>query len=349
MKIEGIEYLLGNKGYQCMATNLSEVRIFLKKDDEEDGRSRIRMIITVSTAVKHPLSLPKLEEMARGLERKYLLTGTGSVEILFLVFSDNIERDKSFSEGDIRFWLVDTLTRRLIIFEDQPDDFDHIKSELELMIAGKISYEKENRGILQRDQNGNVFIPYLTILIMLINITVFVILERLGSTEDPGFMLKHGASYTERVFGEHEFYRLFTCMFLHFGISHLLSNMFALWFIGGEVERLFGRGKFLLIYFFTGLCASILSEVMNYLTSKAVVSAGASGAIYGIQGALMVLVFANRKEKGSRMYKMLVMLLMLLVLGRVTENVDNYAHLGGFITGLLCGWMLKKQVTIRSR
>ena len=88
---------------------------------------------------------------------------------------------------------------------------------------------------------------------------------------------------------------------------------------------------------------------MNYLTSKAVVSAGASGAIYGIQGALMVLVFANRKEKGSRMYKMLVMLLMLLVLGRVTENVDNYAHLGGFITGLLCGWMLKKQVTIRSR
>ncbi len=348
-----------------MLTNVLNAKFFVKAEpgkNEDDGKSddktkKINMIIYLSTSERNSLTLTQMEEIIYGLERKYLLTGTEELNVLYLIYSDNIERDKALNNGNIKFWIIDVLAKQLIIYEDQPEDFDGLKSEIENQLNdeynGKTGYQYQkrryNEGLksISNNMSGNYgtnenlslrrFIPYVTILIMLINIIIFAILESIGSTEDALFMIRHGAAYTELIFGHNEYYRLFTCMFLHFGIVHLCSNMVALLLIGSEVERLYGRLRYMVIYVITGLAGSILAEAINYMNSKNVVSAGASGAVYGIQGALMILVFRYRNEKKSKVYKILLMLLFLIVIGRTTENVDNYAHLGGFVSGVICG------------
>ena len=115
-------------------------------------------------------------------------------------------------------------------------------------------------------------------------------LSVLGATEDTLFMLEHGAMYGPYVVEGHQYYRIFTCLFLHFGIEHLLNNMVLLGALGWNLELETGRIKFLIIYFISGLGGNLLSLWMNMSTDKMVVSAGASGAIFGLMGALLCVV-----------------------------------------------------------
>ena len=86
------------------------------------------------------------------------------------------------------------------------------------------------------------------LLMVIINIVVFVILEWMGSTTDTMFMLHHGAMYEPLVVERGEYYRLFTCMFLHFGVQHLLYNMLLLIFVGDMLEKAVGKVRYLMIY-----------------------------------------------------------------------------------------------------
>lgn len=121
-----------------------------------------------------------------------------------------------------------------------------------------------------------------TTALIVINIGVFLVLSVLGATEDTLFMLEHGAMYGPYVVEGHQYYRIFTCLFLHFGIEHLLNNMVLLGALGWNLELETGRIKFLIIYFISGLGGNLLSLWMNMSTDKMVVSAGASGAIFGL-------------------------------------------------------------------
>src|SRR5699024_3481221 len=125
---------------------------------------------------------------------------------------------------------------------------------------------------------------------VLLNILVFVVLEFWGNTEDPGFMLGHGASFVPLIVERGEYYRLFTSMFLHFGIEHLFNNMLVLIFLGDMLEKLAGKWRYLLIYLLGGLGGNLLSLAMELRSGEFAVSAGASGAIFAVIGALVFLV-----------------------------------------------------------
>lgn len=114
-----------------------------------------------------------------------------------------------------------------------------------------------------------------TTALIVINIGVFLVLSVMGATEDTLFMLEHGAMYGPYVVEGHQYYRIFTCLFLHFGIEHLLNNMVLLGALGWNLELETGRIKFLIIYFISGLGGNLLSLWMNMSTDKMVVSAGA--------------------------------------------------------------------------
>ena len=120
-----------------------------------------------------------------------------------------------------------------------------------------------------------------TTALIVINIGVFLVLSVLGATEDSLFMLEHGAMYEPYVVEGHQYYRMFTSLFLHFGIEHLLNNMVLLGALGWNLELETGRIKFLIIYFISGLGGNMLSLWMNMSTDKMVVSAGASGQRQG--------------------------------------------------------------------
>ena len=130
-----------------------------------------------------------------------------------------------------------------------------------------------------------------------------------------------------------EYYRLFTAMFMHGNILHLLFNMYALYVIGTQLESFIGKAKYLIVYIFSGLTASLLS--LAFLSDNAI-SIGASGAIFGLMGALLYFGYHYRVYLGNVMKSQIIPLIILnLLLGFMMTGIDNAAHIGGLIGGFL--------------
>lgn len=163
-------------------------------------------------------------------------------------------------------------------------------------------------------------------------------------------MLKHGAMYVPLMIAQGEYYRLFTCMFLHFGFDHLLNNMVTLVLIGWNLEIEIGKIKFLLIYILSGLGGNILSAWWDIQTGEYSVSAGASGAIFGLIGALLYVAIRNRGRIGDISGKGIIFMIILsLYYGFTSTGVDNMAHIGGVLSGFLLSILLYWKRNRKSR
>lgn len=177
-----------------------------------------------------------------------------------------------------------------------------------------------------------------TIVLIVINVIVFLVLELLGQTESAVFMMEHGAMYPPYIQENGEYWRLFTAMFMHFGLVHLLHNMVMLGAAGQILERAVGKIKFIIIYLIAGIGGSILSYVQMLRNGEYAVSAGASGAVFGIVGALSWVVIVHKGRYETLTGKgMLAMIALCLYYGISTGNVDNWGHIGGLVMGFIMG------------
>ncbi len=175
-----------------------------------------------------------------------------------------------------------------------------------------------------------------TVGLIAINIGIFLIFMLMGKTEDTLFLLEHGAMYEPYILEGHEYYRLVTSLFLHFGIEHLLNNMVMLGALGWNLELETGKIRFLIIYFFGGIGGNLCSLLFHQSIGNDVVSAGASGAIFGLMGALVFVVIKNRGRVGNLNGRgIIVMVALSLYFGLTSSGVDNAAHIGGLICGFL--------------
>lgn len=173
-------------------------------------------------------------------------------------------------------------------------------------------------------------------IVVILNILIFFILEWIGTPQSAEFMYDYGAMYPEAVLADGEWYRLFTCMFLHFGIEHLGNNMLILFFMGDNLERAVGHLKYVIIYLLSGLGGSILSMLFMIQSQNYAVSGGASGAIFGVVGAMIFIVIRNKGRLEDLTTKQLVFMAVLsLYHGFSASGVDNFAHIGGLVSGFL--------------
>lgn len=185
---------------------------------------------------------------------------------------------------------------------------------------------------------------FCNLLMVAANIVVFLILEFIGNTEDVGFMAEHGACYSPWVVKYGEYYRLFTCMFLHYGIEHLFNNMLVLIFLGDALERSVGKLRYLIIYLGGGVLANVLSCALDYKSGEYAVSAGASGAVFAVVGALVYIVIVNRGRIAQFTMRRLILMAMLsLFEGFTSVGVDNAAHVGGFVLGFVFAVLLYRR------
>lgn len=181
---------------------------------------------------------------------------------------------------------------------------------------------------------------YITIGIIIINIIYFLFLETHGGSEDTMVMLRYGAAFPDNI-KNGEYYRLVTSMFMHFGIEHIVNNMLILVLLGGKLEDIMGHFKFFIIYMLSGILANIVSDLAQTMTGDFAVSAGASGAIFGVVGALLAsLVLGKGKIKNLNLYQIAVSLGLMLYAGFKTTGVDNIAHVGGAVSGVFIGLIL---------
>ncbi len=180
--------------------------------------------------------------------------------------------------------------------------------------------------------------PWITGLLIAANVAVFLLMLARGISPthpSPGQLLKWGANWGALALGPQP-WRMLTSAFLHAGFIHLALNMAGLWELGSLAERIFGKLSFLGLYLFSALGGAIVSLAWH----PAVVSAGASGAVFGIAGALIAafyfghLVFPPAIRK-RELAILLVVVIANLIYGELKPNIDNAAHLGGFAVGLL--------------
>jgi membrane associated rhomboid family serine protease len=135
-----------------------------------------------------------------------------------------------------------------------------------------------------------------------------------------------------------ELWRLVTPIFIHAGVIHLAVNMYSLYVIGPAVERFFGRARLLTVYLLAGISGVVLSLALNPGPSV-----GASGAIFGLLGALTAFLYTHRKLFGPAAQAQLRQIGFVLALNLIlslTPGIDAWGHLGGLIAGAACGWLL---------
>lgn len=176
----------------------------------------------------------------------------------------------------------------------------------------------------------------ITFILVAINIIVFLVMEFLGDTEDSAFMLNNGAMNPYLILYEGQWYRLFTATFMHFGIQHLANNMLLLFLLGQIFERAVGPVRYLGIYLSSGLAGSFLSFFYLCLFGKNDIVAGASGAIFGIVGGMIIVILVNKgRYQGISAKRMLFMAAITLYFGFATAGTDNVGHIGGLISGMI--------------
>nr|WP_314463998.1 rhomboid family intramembrane serine protease [uncultured Clostridium sp.] len=190
---------------------------------------------------------------------------------------------------------------------------------------------------------------YVNIGLIALNIIYFLYLEMNGSTEDSRFMVSHGAMYAPLVIERGDYYRLITSAFMHFGINHIMNNMLILFILGDNLERALGHIKYLAFYLSCGVGANVASMIVNLSGYRSVVSAGASGAIFGVIGGLLYAVAVNRGQLEDLSTRQLVVIILCsLYFGFTSTGVDNAAHVAGLIIGVIMGVILYRRPRSRN-
>ncbi len=193
---------------------------------------------------------------------------------------------------------------------------------------------------------------YVTPSIIAINVAVFLIMLAAGAdlmNPNPAIHIRFGSNFGPLTWTGEE-WRLLTSAFLHFGLLHIALNMFALYQAGGLVERLFGSTRFALIYLLSALSGSVASGWWDPLRN----SAGASGAIFGVYGALLAFMAVRRVDIPPSMLKSisnsaLLFCLYSLVIGAAHPLIDNACHVGGLLGGFVAGAILARPFNIEAR
>ena len=227
----------------------------------------------------------------------------------------------------------------LEVFPDIVEKTNHEEKGIDLFVKisddiNKESFEKSKRV----EKIFSMKKPIITYLIMLSCLILFIAMYIFGDGSTYiRTLIKFGGNavaYTKRG----DYYRLFTSIFLHAGIIHLLCNMYSLYVIGPRTESFYGKIKYAVIFIVSGVSGSLLSTA---LSGTDTIGVGASGAIFGLLGATLYFGYHYRVYLGTVLKSQIIPLIILnLIIGFTSSGIDNFAHIGGLIGGIFISMAL---------
>ena len=169
------------------------------------------------------------------------------------------------------------------------------------------------------------------IILIAINIIIYMYCTYAGEV-----VYNRGCMDAERVLLDGEYYRFFTSMFMHGGIDHIVSNMIFLAALGEMLERVIGHARFAILYILSGIGGGLFSIANVLLSGNHHTSVGASGAIFGLIGAMLILVVIHHgRYQDISVGRMIFAIVYMVYDGMRSEGIDNAAHVGGLIFGAL--------------
>ncbi|SKA83891.1 rhomboid protease GluP [Clostridium sp. USBA 49] len=236
----------------------------------------------------------------------------------------NLELNYTNLKDDLIY--IDYKNNKIIKYGYKDQDF--VQELASIIYNNEIANKKEKEK----------FKPIITYCIISLNIIIYIVTAILSKNifySDINVLIHLGAKYNPYI-RQGQFYRLITCMFLHGGIVHLVLNMYSLYSIGPLVEKLYGKIKYIIIYFVSG----IMSSLFSFMFSQGV-SIGASGAIFGLLGTIFVFAIKMKEIVGKDFLRNITSVIIAnLILGLTISNIDNFGHLGGIIGGIISGYLL---------
>ena len=328
-----INYFITEENYKPMIIHGINDEIWL---ENLDNNYKIVRIVSHHIHNKEQLDFDKfkLSKIVKQVKRKTL---TFKVKVLS-IYTD-IEDEKILNNDDVLITKEKDINNPKLVsaFPDIVEKTNRKEDGLEYFIKVTDNINKKNE---KRNKIAEKIFSYkqpiVTYIIMAICIILFILMELSGGSTNSQTLLKYGANLDVLV-KNGEYYRLFTCIFLHIGIMHLLCNMYSLYIIGREVENLFGKIKYIIIFILSGIFGSIMSLAFTHNT----ISAGASGAIFGLLGALLYFGMHYRTYLGEAIKRSIIPIIVVnLIIGFFAEGIDLAAHIGGLVGGILLAMMV---------
>ena len=324
-----INYFITEKDYNPMIVHGADNEIWLENLSEE---YKIIRIVSHHIHNKEQLDFDKfkLNKIVKQVKIKTLL-----LKVKVLNIYTDIEDDNILTKDDVHVTSEKDIDNPKLT-KSFPDIVEKTKKkdndiEYIMKVSDNINRTNENKSRMA-EKLFSFKKPTATYSLILICILIFILMYILGNgSEDTYTLLKFGANL-DVLTKNGQYYRLFTSMFLHIGIIHLLCNMYSLYIIGREVEIVFTKKKYLIIYLLSGIAGSILSLAFNHNT----VCAGASGAIFGLLGALLYFGYYYRAYLGASVTRSILPVVIInLIIGFASTGIDNAAHIGGLVGGIL--------------
>ena len=328
-----INYFITEENYKPMIIHGINDEIWL---ENLDNNYKIVRIVSHHIHNKEQLDFDKfkLSKIVKQVKRKTL-----SFKVKVLSIYTDIEDEKILNNDDVLITKEKDINNPKLVsaFPDIVEKTNRKEDGLEYFIKVTDNINKKNE---KRNKIAEKIFSYkqpiVTYIIMAICIILFILMELSGGSTNSQTLLKYGANLDVLV-KNGEYYRLFTCIFLHIGIMHLLCNMYSLYIIGREVENLFGKIKYIIIFILSGIFGSIMSLAFTHNT----ISAGASGAIFGLLGALLYFGMHYRTYLGEAIKRSIIPIIVInLIIGFFAEGIDLAAHIVGLVGGVLVAMMV---------
>lgn len=344
MRIEdGIIRQLLAQGYQQLDIKINTMDMFYRSDP-----IGTELVLILRAIMGNEITADEYRKIINNIKERFKESGFPNIHFLGIILTAAPNRAKQLYLDQDDHLLVDLWDRRLIIYENQLSYFTRLIPTIENIIHDdNYITGLENNGYKQSYGLHNNKISWVTLintLFIVVNILIYLLVHHtslLGETID---IMRKGALSWYLVKEKGEYYRILSSMFLHSDFEHLINNMLVLFFVGDNLERAAGKFKYLIIYFGSGIIAGISSISYNMIKDNKVFSIGASGAIFGVVGAMAYILLLNKGRLEDISSRQIILFTVFSLYGGIANaNIDNVAHIGGFIGGIILALILYRR------
>ena len=325
LTLNRLEELFLAQGYDKLPANLPEFNFYCHR--EMQG---INVLHVIDYRQGLYISGDQFAHLKEKVIEFFGLRGESEIHMMTLILSEDTEKARRLCEEDAFCWIIDARAFRLIVHETQVSDFYGWKGILEeyLFTAAKETAARPAGEDGAKKQFQSV--APVSLFLVAVNVIIFLICTFTGD-----LLYNRGALSLREVLADGQFYRLFTSMFLHWDAEHLFSNMIVLYYVGAIVERELGALPYMALYLLSGLVGNLFSvgyyELFVNIYGS---SAGASGAVFGVEGALLFLVMIRRgRLESMTLGRVAFAVAFSLYCGFTSAGVNNAAHVGGVLMG----------------
>ncbi len=329
-----INYFITEENYNPMIIHGLNDEIWLENLDCD---YKIIRIVSHHIHNKEQLDFDKfkLGKIVKQVKKK-----TFSFKVKVLSIYTDIENENFLTDDDVFICKEEDISNSKLtnVFPNIVNKTKHDENGIEYFIkmSNNINAKNEAKG-KEAEKIFSYKKPIITYGIMALCIVLFMAMYLFGKGSSDIYTLLSFGANLDLLVKDGQIYRLFTCIFLHIGIWHLICNMYSLYMIGKEIESLYGKIKYLIIFIGSGICGSLLSITFTHNT----VSAGASGAIFGLLGSLLYFGYYYRAYLGNSIKRSIIPVIVFnLVIGFMSTGIDNAAHIGGLVGGILLSMMV---------